>query len=270
MPPKGPLAARFGAWTLDPPRAGALGRAVVELENAGTVAWRSHGDEGIQASYHWLDERGNAIVWDGIRTPLPHPVEPGASLRLELAVRGPMPPGRYRLALDLVAEHRAWFEELGGEAAGGLVDVAPRIERGLAVEGADPGALDGQEEPVVPRGRAEAVAYLAPGIVPAPDWSRRVLDAHREGFALVGGSLEVEGGRFARRRLRAALAPWAPGGGRVPAFPHPLVCPSVVVGVEPPWAEPVAGLPAARPDGSEPSLYDGRITARLRSGRRRG
>ena len=178
--PKGPLAVRFHAWTLDGVRAGTLGRAAVEVENAGTVAWRSRGVEGVQAAYHWLDARGNPIVWDGIRTPLPRPVEPGERVRLELDVRGPLPPGRYRFAVDLVAEFRAWFEELGSEPAGGEVEVTPRIERRLAVTGADPGALDGQEEPLVPLEQAEAVARLAPGIVPAPDWSRRVLDAHQE------------------------------------------------------------------------------------------
>ncbi|HSP73912.1 MAG TPA: hypothetical protein VLN26_16175 [Gaiellaceae bacterium] len=272
MPPKGPLAARFRSWSLDPPRAGALGRAVVELENAGTVTWRSHGDEGVLVSYHWLDERANPIVWDGIRTPLPRAVEPGGSLRAEIAVRGPLPPGRYRLAIDLVAEHRAWFEELGGDPAGGLVDVAPRIERRLAVEGADPGALDAQDEPPVPREEAHAVAYLAPGVVPAADWVRRLLDAHEEGYAAVGGSVAVDAGPLAGRRARAALAPWAPGTGRVPAFPYPLLCPSVVEDCEPVWADPVEGLPALRPPDGEPWVYDGRIAvrARPRSGRRRG
>lgn len=272
MAPKGPLAARFGGLALDPARAGALGRAGLELANAGSVAWRSRGETGVLVSYHWLDERGNPIVWDGIRTPLPRPVEPGESLRVELAVRAPMPPGRYRLAVDLVAEHRAWFEELGGEPATATVEVAPRIERRLAVEGADPGALDGQEEAVVPREQADAVARLAPGVVPAPDWTRRILDAHQEGYALVGGSVAVDGGPLAARGARAALAPWAPGAGRVPAFPHPLLCPSAVVGVEPRWAEPVEGLPAARPPDGEPWLYDGRVAvrARPRSGRRRG
>lgn len=272
MPPKGPLAARFRSWSVDPPRAGALGRAVVELENAGTVAWRSQGVEGVLVSYHWLDERGNPIVWDGIRSPLPRAVEPGEALRAEIAVRGPMPPGRYRLAIDLVAEHRAWFEELGGETVGGLVGVAPRIERRLAVEGAGPGVLDAQDEAPVALEEAHAVAYLVPDVVPAPDWVRRLLDAHEEGYAAVGGSVAVEAGRLGGRRARAALAPWAPGTGRVPGFPHPLLCPSVVRDVEPVWADPVEGLPALRPPEGEPWAYDGRIavTARPRSGRRHG
>ena len=37
---KGPLAVHWGEWTLDDPHAGTVGRARVELSNAGTVTWR--------------------------------------------------------------------------------------------------------------------------------------------------------------------------------------------------------------------------------------
>ncbi len=274
--PKGPLAARVLDWSLDEVRAGAIGRGAALVENAGTVAWHAREGAGVRVSYHWLDERGNPIVWDGIRNELPHPVAPGGRARVELEVQGPMPPGRYRFSLDLIAEHRAWFAELGGAEAGGDVDVLPRIARRLAVLGADPGALDAQEEPPVPPEQAEAVAHLAPGVVPAPDWSRRLLDAHQAGYAIVGGSVAVEAGRLRGRAARAALAPWRPGSGRVPTFPHPLVCPSIAIGVVPDWIEPVENLPAVRPRRDEPwlepALYDGRIavTARPRSGRRPG
>ena len=33
----------------------------------------------IAASYHWLDEHGNAIVWDGLRTALPGTIQPGST-----------------------------------------------------------------------------------------------------------------------------------------------------------------------------------------------
>jgi hypothetical protein len=240
-------------------RAGALGRARVALENAGAAVWRSQEGAGIRLASHWLDERGNPIVWDGPRTSLPRPLAPGEAIELELPVRGPIPPGRYRLAVDLVDEGRFWFAELGNERLERDLDVRPRIQRRLAVLG---GEAPNQEEPLVPVEEAEAVACLAPGVLPTPDWSRRVLDAHEEGYAVVAGSIEVEG-----RRARRALAPWAPGTGRVPTHPGPLLCPSVVKGFEPHWLDDVEGLPAAARPTDEPWVYDGRI--RLRAAFRR-
>ena len=260
----GPLAARWRLLRLEPPRAGALGQAEVEVENAGTAVWRS----GINAAYHWLDERGNPIVWDGLRTALERQVPPGGRLALRLRLRAPVPPGSYRLAVDLVDEGRLWFAEAGSERLELGAEVAPRIERRLAATSGDADALAAQEEPLVPEEEAEAVALLAPGVAPAPDWSRRVLDAHQEGYAVVAGSLEAEGGLL--RRPPKALAPYAPGPGRVPHFPHPLVCASHVLGLTPDMAAPVEGLPAVHAPVDEPWVYDGRIRARLRSGHPRG
>lgn len=257
--PAGPLAVRWHGLRLGEVRAGAQAVAEVDLENAGSATWRE-----ILLSYHWLDPFRNAIVWDGLRTPLAEPVLPGRRARVALRLRGPMPPGRYRLALDLVDEGRVWFEEVGNAPLEREVDVAPRIERALAARGGDPGALAAQEEPLVEEAAAAAIAHLSPAAAPTPDWSRRVLDAHQEGFAAVGGALEPAGGFLERRRLAKALAPWAPGGGRVPRFPHPLLCPSLVRGVEGAWLEPVEGLPALRPPDDEPWIYDGRAVIRTR------
>ena len=195
----GPLAVRFHGCSVGAVRAGALTSVEVELENAGSVEWHSRDAAGVQLSYHWLDDLGNPIVWDGLRTALASGVPPGARLRASLRVRGPMPPGRYRLAVDLVDEGRAWFGELGNEALELDQEVAPRIARALAARGGDAGALAAQEEPLVPADEADAVAYLADGCAPAPDWSRRVLDAHQEGYALVGGSILAPGGLLGRK-----------------------------------------------------------------------
>ena len=253
--PSGPLAVRWLAYEVAPPRAGALGEARLQLENAGRAPWQD-----VRLGYHWLDELGNPIVWDGLRTGL-RPAESGEPVEVGATVRGPIPPGRYRLAFDLVLEDRYWFAEVGNAPLELALTVAPRIDRALAAVGAE---VESQDEPLVPLKEAAAVAYLAPGCVPAPDWSRRLLDAHQEGYAVVAGSIEAGRSR--------ALAPWAPGGGRDPAFSHALLCPSIVKGVEPTWFDPVEGLPALEPpppDG-EPWMYDGRITVRLRSGRRPG
>ena len=262
--PKGPLAVRWRSWSLDGRKAGSLATARVAVENAGTAAWHTRDEAtGIHASYHWLDDRGNPIVWDGLRTALTRPVAPGETAELELRVRLPLPPGRYRFALDLVDEGRFWLAELGNSRPEEEVDIAPRIERRLAVVGAE---APRQEEALVPLDEADAVAHLAPGIELDPDWSRRVLDAHQEGYGIVGGSVAADG-----RRARRALELWAPGGGRVPSFAGPLLCPSIVKGVE---ADPAAGpegLPALEPprgEGREPWLYDARIRARLLTAQR--
>lgn len=224
-----PLAVRWGAHELPELQAGSLETARLELENAGETPWR--GDR-FTVSYHWLDELGNAIVWDGLRTRVE--AEPGTGAAVDLLVRSPIPPGRYRLSIDLVDESRFWFGELGEPTLDFDVDVLPREGTGVASLG---------------------------DATPAPDWQERVLAAHREGYAVVGGS--VEG-----RRLPGELAPYGRPG-RVPDFSLPLVCPSVLDGVAVAWTE-VGGLPAAVALDAEPSLYDGRIRVRLPSGRRRG
>ena len=259
--PAGPLAVRWLGYELPELRAGAEARVEVALRNAGLATWRARGESGVRLSYHWLDDRGNAIVWDGPRVDLGEPVEPGDEVEIALDVRAPRPPGRYRLAFDLVEEHRFWFAEVGSWPLELDVDVLPRIdERRLAVRvhgGESPettAALAAQEEPVA-AGDAPATAHLVAGAVPAPDWSRRILDAHAEGWPAVGGSVE------ARDR---ALRPWSPGGGRNPSFAHPLLLPSLLDGVEPATH---LGLPAYV--GGD-ALFDGRIRLRLPRGRRRG
>ena len=230
----GPLAVRWHDWTLDEVQAGARSVARVELENAGTVAWTS----SIVLGYHWLDERGNPLVWDGERTEVPH-LAPGERAQVRAAVRGPIPPGRYGLALDLVAEHRAWFSELGGVDLRTFVDVAPRS--------------------------GPTHAELPPWVEPAPSWRERVEATHAEGYAVVAGAIAWEGGLLHPRPR--ALARYEPGPGRIPGFPHPLLCPSVVHGVELVRLPDVAGLPAyAAPE--EPWIYDGRIVLAARPQRR--
>ena len=157
-------------------------------------------------------------------------------------MRGPIPPGRYRLALDLVDEHRFWLAELGNHSPTREVDVEPRDA-------------------------TQAKAFIPGDAERAPDWEERVRAAHAEGYAAVGGAIRFHGGLL--RRAPAELAPYASNGGRNPAFAHPLVCPSLLPPLEP-NAE-VAGLPAWRPEGDEPWIYDARIvlTLALRSRRRR-
>jgi hypothetical protein len=261
----GPLAVRWLAYELDEARAGVLGGARLRVANAGTATWRSGRGEGVFLSYHWLDQLGNPVHWDGLRAALPRPVAPGEEVELAVPVLAPRPPGNYRLAFDFVEENRFWFAELGLVPLDVAVTVLPRIaERrlGVVVHGAEDdettAAIRAQDEAVVDEAPT-VVAHLVPGAFPAPDWARRLLDAHEEGWAAVGPGIEPQG----RRGLRT-LEPWKPGGGRNPRFGLPLLLPSLLAGLDPGYYE---GYPCYEgPD----SLFDGRIVVRLRprSGRR--
>ena len=212
-------------------QAGTLFVAHAEVENTGSAPWRTRGHEdGLFLSYHWLDERDNPIVWDGRRTALERVVAPGETLEQQVAIRAPIPPGRYRLALDFVEEHRFWLAELDNTPFTEDVDVAPRDASGAHVFGAEPDEA----------------------------WLARAAELHREGYSAVGGAIDARG-----------FADHAPGGGRHPGFRRPLVCPSLLPGLEP--NTEVNGLPAYAPEADEPSMFDGRLVLRLRSrsGRRR-
>jgi hypothetical protein len=263
-----PLAPVWREAILAPQRAGARTTAHLVLENGGAATWRSRGEEGLQLSYHWLDTRGNAIVWDGTRTPFRRPVAPGERVALEVRLDAPRPPGRYVLRFDLVEEHRFWLSEVGVEPHDLEVDVAPLIAvRRLAVVvhgGPDPRtakALAAQDEPVVDE-EPSATAHLVAGAEPAPDWARLVLDAHAEGWPAVGPALVPVGGALERRRAARALHAWAPGG-RNPRLDAPLLLPSLLDGLQPVEHR---GLPAHVGQG----LFEGRAVVRLprRSGRR--
>ncbi len=229
---RGPLAVSWGAPPAVDARAGTLTRVPVELENAGTSRWHS----GVFVAYHWLDDRDNPIVWDGLRT-APPALDPGERASVDARLRAPIPPGRYRLAFDLVAEHRGWFSELGSPMLALDLQVGPR-----------------EDEPET---------GLPPQVEPADDYAERVRAAHAEGYAVVAGAIETPTGLFARRPR--ALAPYEPGPGRVPGFAAPLLCPSVLPGVELERLADVEGLPAYAAPRDEPWVYDGRIRLRLRS-----
>ena len=238
MAGSGPLVVRWHSLEHAPVEAGVRQLATVEAENAGSAPWRTRGPgDGLFVAYHWLDDRGNAIVWDGLRTPLERDIEPGGTLRQTFALRGPIPPGRYRLAVDFVEEHRFWLAEIGNDA----------LERDVDV---------------VARDASAARTFFPDGAEPDEGWHARARALHEEGFAAVGGAVATKGGLF--RRGRPELEPYAPGGGRHPRFPHPLVCPSLLAPLEP--NDEVAGLPAYRPEErGEPSMFDGRLVLRLRA-----
>jgi len=82
----------------------------VTLANSGRLSWDSAATPPILVSYHWLPADGDGFVaFEGHRTPFASPVPPGSAVTLDVRVRGPEQPGRYRLEWDLVQEGRLWF-----------------------------------------------------------------------------------------------------------------------------------------------------------------
>ncbi len=60
--------------------------------------------------------------------------------------------------------------------------------------------------------RGEAIVFTDADCVPRPDWLERLLEAHGSGAALVGGSVDPDGGRIVERGADICkFAPWLEG-----------------------------------------------------------
>jgi hypothetical protein len=71
----------------------------------------------IYLSYHWFYANGQIALFEGLRTPLIPPIDPGNSATYEFKIAAPPEPGDYRLRITLVQEGIRWFEELPGFSA---------------------------------------------------------------------------------------------------------------------------------------------------------
>ncbi|MEX0803875.1 MAG: SPOR domain-containing protein [Candidatus Binatia bacterium] len=91
----------------------------VSLRNTSTSTWPSKPDSSnrnaVHLSYHWATEKGDRVIYDGVRTALPQDVKSGDSVALKTTVRAPERLGRYILEMTLVQEGVAWFPDKGGE-----------------------------------------------------------------------------------------------------------------------------------------------------------
>ena len=67
----------------------------------------------LHISYHWLNERAQSpVVFDGERTGIAPPLEPGEKREVAMKVKAPDLPGHYILRITLVQESVRWFDEL--------------------------------------------------------------------------------------------------------------------------------------------------------------
>ncbi|HEV2010919.1 MAG TPA: SpoIID/LytB domain-containing protein [Candidatus Limnocylindria bacterium] len=108
----GPNANLFASYQVAPPPSAGAGTTVqlpVTLTNSGTDTWNAAGPNPVNLSYHWLDQIGKAVVWDGARTPLGSDIPGGGARQLTATIPVPAQPGAYQLQLALVKEGIAWI-----------------------------------------------------------------------------------------------------------------------------------------------------------------
>jgi glycosyltransferase involved in cell wall biosynthesis len=80
------------------------------VANCSDEAWTSNELNPVHISYHWYDERGQLVHYDGLRTALPRTIAPGDRAEVTLRVHPPPDPGRYLLEIDMMREGVTWFD----------------------------------------------------------------------------------------------------------------------------------------------------------------
>lgn len=96
----------------------------VSIVNRSEQVWVGDSFRPVNLSYHWLNDSGEILVLDGLRTPLPTGgIAPGQTLNTETQVLAPHEAGSYTLVLTLVQELVGWFEDKGFEPARLAVEV---------------------------------------------------------------------------------------------------------------------------------------------------
>jgi hypothetical protein len=99
--------------TVLPPRIARATEAMLKLRiaNTGRANWGAYGKCAVFVSYHWYDESGLCVDFDGLRTSLPRDIGGGEEIELPCFLRAPERAGRMRLVWTLVQEGVAWFND---------------------------------------------------------------------------------------------------------------------------------------------------------------
>ncbi|MGH2378988.1 MAG: N-acetylmuramoyl-L-alanine amidase, partial [Candidatus Limnocylindria bacterium] len=99
-------------------------RVPVTITNTGLGTFPVTSAYPVALGYHWYDDAGRTVVWEGLRTKLPADLAAGKSVTLDAQVQAPPEGGDYRLRFDLVQEGVGWFSGQGVPMDSTLVSVA--------------------------------------------------------------------------------------------------------------------------------------------------
>ncbi len=82
----------------------------IEITNTSDFTWRSSGENMVRIGYHYYGQDVDYSDYDQTaRTPLPHNVEPGESVTVEVLINDITHSGTYVLQIDPVLEGYFWF-----------------------------------------------------------------------------------------------------------------------------------------------------------------
>ncbi len=145
--------------TADP---GGTATVPVRVQNTGDRTWDAAGPHAFALSYHLADADGQSVTYDGVRTPLPVDVAPGASVDLQAQIVAPKSGGTYVVEWDGVQEAVTWFSWVGTPVARTYLDVT-----GLDVTG-----LESAHSSASPSAGADVVVTSPPTAMQPPPPAR--------------------------------------------------------------------------------------------------
>ena len=160
--------------SIEAPRAirsapGARVPLIATVRNLGPRTWRIYGQANgafsVRLGNHWRSGwLGRMRTLNDRRAELPHDVQPGEEVEMELPVEAPAAAGRHTLELDMVQEDVRWFAWAGSRPLRIRFTVDPQLTPGT-VEGISPR----MEMFATPRARVEAIVAEAGGVLVAVD-----------------------------------------------------------------------------------------------------
>ncbi|MBU2597842.1 MAG: Wzt carbohydrate-binding domain-containing protein, partial [Actinobacteria bacterium] len=91
----------------------------LEIKNISNFLWQDDNANPyypVRIGYRWINEKGEVIPIEGIRTSLPKTISPDETFKTEISIKSPRKKGKYILKIDLVKEFFSWFSDSGGQS----------------------------------------------------------------------------------------------------------------------------------------------------------
>lgn len=93
--------------------AGLKRKLLISLKNNTDTPFETTPEKPVFVAYHWYHVNGDVYEFDGVRTALENPIDPGHTAELRINLTPPAEPDDYQLMVTMVHEGRCWMEETG-------------------------------------------------------------------------------------------------------------------------------------------------------------